>query len=472
MKLLFVNPYFKNKVYAPTLGLGFLATYIKNHVDCEVEIIEPVKERLDRHHLLEKIKNINYLGLTCYTESRFQCFDFAEQAKKINPNCKIIVGGPHATALDVEILKHYSFIDIVVRREGEEVLLKILKNYPLDQINGITWRKDNEVVQNYDQVLEENLDLFYLDYSFIYPEIYKWKDNEIPYKFQRLKNLPIIASRGCPFRCAFCAASRQWAGIWRGVSPDKLFEEIKFLVNRYEIRYFRFYDALFIGDEAQIFKFCDLLEQYGLDIKFRIDIRVGTSRAVLKRLREVGCEVVGFGIESGSDKVLQIINKRITRKQIEETIDICRSLNFWMIGFFMISLPEETPEDFDKTVELFDSFDVFNLQFFKIHPNTAFYEELKKRGEINDEIWFDKNYEEEIYYSRELFKSAKFSRRATEIMIKRFYIRHNLKNPTLVIKRFGLANGLFVLTSSLVQWLLLKNKISAKFLELMKGYKY
>ncbi|MDI6856332.1 MAG: radical SAM protein [Candidatus Thermoplasmatota archaeon] len=100
----------------------------------------------------------------------------------------------------------------------------------------------------------------------------------------------------------------------------------------YNVGYFRFYDALFLGgNPRRILKFCDLLEKSKLDVSFRIDLRIGTTRNVLEKLRKVGCDVVGMGIESGSDKVLKRINKGITRELIDKSIKICRELGFWMM---------------------------------------------------------------------------------------------------------------------------------------------
>ncbi|MBU0672284.1 MAG: cobalamin-dependent protein, partial [Candidatus Margulisbacteria bacterium] len=168
MKVLLVNPYFGNLVYAPTLGLAYLATYIKEQSGCEVEVHEPVNNFLNERELLEKVKQADYLGLVCYTESRFLCFDFAEKAKKANPHCKIVVGGTHATVLDKEILKHYQFIDYVVRMEGETALLAVIKGEPLDQIPNLTWRSGDNIVRNPDKCLRGTIDQFHIDYSLIW----------------------------------------------------------------------------------------------------------------------------------------------------------------------------------------------------------------------------------------------------------------------------------------------------------------
>ncbi|MDI6856333.1 MAG: cobalamin-dependent protein [Candidatus Thermoplasmatota archaeon] len=131
MKLLLVNPYFKGGVYAPSLGLGFIGTYVRDHSDFEVELVEPAQQGLlNEREVLNKAKKADIVGLTCYTESRFQCFDFAKKVKLTNPSCKLIVGGPHVNTLDEATLRHYPFIDVVVRGEGEVTMLDIVKNKP------------------------------------------------------------------------------------------------------------------------------------------------------------------------------------------------------------------------------------------------------------------------------------------------------------------------------------------------------
>jgi len=225
---------------------------------------------------------------------------------------------------------------------------------------------------------------------------------------------------------------------------------------------------LFTGNDKKILRFCDLLEKSKLNIRFRIDVRVGTIREVLKRLREVGCDVVGFGVETGSDKILKRINKGINRKQIEETIKICKELDYWVIGFFMISLPDETMEDIKKTLELLKFFDEINLQFFKIHPNTSFYNELKQRGEIDDEVWFDPNYGvntiygNEIYYCKDIFPSANFYRNEVETLLHRANYNYTIYNPQKAIQRYGLVKGALMLSMSATMDVLLKSKMGRK----------
>lgn len=458
MKVLLINPYFNGVVWAPTMGLGFIGTYIKNNSDCDIEILEPGLENLTEKEVLEKTKNADIVGLTCYTESRFECFGFAEKVKQINPDCKIIVGGPHVDKLDIEILKHYKFVDIIVRMEGEKAFFDIINNKPLEKIGSITWRDKDVVKRNLDGPLIENINDLDYDYSLVWNQIKKWKDLEVPRELQKRNHIPIIVSRGCPFRCAFCGSFNHWGKTVRCMDEEKIVEKMEFLADKYKIGYFRFYDALFIGNEKKILNFCDILEKRKLDISFRIDLRVGTPRNVLEKLKHVGCDVVGFGVESGSDKILKRLNKGITRSMILDTIKNCKDLKYWSIGFFMVSLPDETLEDMKMTFGLFKYFDAYNYQFFKIHPNTTIYEELKQRGEINDEIWFDKSIGSEIFYCKDNFPSALFSKKEISLIVTRMYFDFNSKYPKNTFKRYGFKSFL-IYPLSLVSSLSLKTKI-------------
>lgn len=448
MKLALINPYFRGDVFAPSLGLGFIGTYIKKNSDCEVKVIEPALEKITEKQVLSMTQDADIVGLTCYTESRFQCFNFAKKVKENNPNCRIIVGGHHISSLDIKILEYYPFVDVVVRGEGENSLLDIIKGKNYRDILGITFREDNKIVRQDNGVLINKIDSLHYDYSLIKNVVKNWKDLEVSNRLFSLTHLPIIASRGCPYRCAFCGSYRHWGKVWRGISPEELVDRIGYLVKQYKAGYFRFYDAIFIGDDERIINFCELMKKKNIKIKFRIDIRVGTSKEALKILKEAGCEIVGFGIESGSDKILRRINKGINVEQTKETIKICRELNYWMIGFFMISLPDETKEDIEKTISFFKYFDVINLQFFKVHTNTTIYDELKENGEISDDIWFDENKDNEILYCKENFKSANFLKEEIDRIIE------NVNFPKLEISKF--------IKSSLMQPHKTLNKIADK----------
>lgn len=469
MKVVLINPCFKGIVATPSLGLGYLASYLIKKGYSQVKVIEPLLEGLNEAQVLKITKGCDLIGLVCYTESRFQCFDFARKVKEESPDCTIVIGGPHAAALDMQILKNYPFVDVIIRGEGEDALLDLVKGKPWEQISGITYRASSEIKKNPDRPLLSNLNALNNSFTSLIPGIAEWKDVEIPQTMQKQRSIPLIASRGCPYRCTFCASPKYWQGKWRGTTAQELANRVKYLTAEHEVDYFRFFDALFIGNEEEILNFCEFLEKENLKVNFRIDIRVGTSFSVLKRLRQAGCKAVGFGVESGSESILKRINKGITRAQIEETIKNCKKLGFWMIGYFMLALPDETKKDISKTLELLKYFDIVNLQFFKIHPHTVFYQELKELGEINDETWFDPHqgintaYGNEFLYCRELFPSASFFKEEVERIIEKNHHNHYLSHPIAIFKTRGYREGGLKISISALSRIMLSSSIGANF---------
>lgn len=463
MKLLLVNPAFPGALSIPSFGLGFIGAYVRERSDCEVEVVEQCVQGVSTEALIKKAAEADFIGIICYTESRFEVFEFARRVKHANPSCRIMIGGAHIQTLDEMVLRHYPFVDYIVRMEGEQTVLEIVQGRPLEEIIGLTWRRGDVVVRNADRPAMDDINALRYDYSFLGHRIRDWKDYEVPAAVRRLNALPAIASRVCPYQCRFCASNCHWGHSYRYMTPENLVSLIEEWTSQYDVGYIRFYDALFVGNDSRIMRFCDLIEQRNIKISFRVDVRIGTSKDVLKRLKEAGCDVLGFGIESGSDRILKRINKGITRKQIEETIGFCNDLGYWIIGFFMVALPDETKNDVMKTFELLRYFNEADVQFFKVHSNTAFYDELVGRGEITDEVWFDPAEGAELFYCKERFPSASFTREEALSFLSYAYNSISLHNPRKVLEMYGALKGIPLLSMAAASNILLSGQWGGEF---------
>lgn len=452
MKLLLINPYFgqgqsqetEGATHSPPLGLGFLGTYVRDNTDWEVEIVDPAPQGFSETEVLRRVKKADIVGLSCFADTRFYCFEFAQKVKKRNPKCLLVVGGPHTYVMDDLILKKYPYIDILVRGEGEETLLEIVEGKKKEEILGITYKRGSKIIRNPLRQFAANIDKYYIDYSLLPNFELYGKDVEAPVQLRKLKTIYTIASRGCPFQCSYCA-NIHWERRWRATTPSELVKRIKSWVDDFGVEYVRFYDDLFTANKKWVLEFCDLLKKSKLNVKFRVLVRAGTDKEVLKALSEVGCEAVGFGIESGSDKILRRINKQITRKQIIDTIKNCRKLKIWIVGAFIISLPDETIEDYKKSLSIVPLLDTFQTNIQIIFPYTPLYTELKQRGEIEDSIWFDKAYEGRLLYTKENFPSAEFGLSELEWMSLYTQYHHFFKRPDKVIQKYGKIIGPFII---------------------------
>jgi len=449
-RLLLVNPYFlegredevlQTPTSSPPLGLGFLATYVRDHSNWKVEIVDPIRQGLSRAKVLEKVRTADVLGLSCYTDNRFECFDFAQDARKLRPDIKIIIGGAHTHYLHKKILEHYPFIDVVVRGEGEETLLELLQDKPYQDIRGITWRQGNNIFVNPDRPFIKDIDSLYIDYS-LFPNLENYEgDLEVSQKIRQRRTLHLTCSRGCPYRCIYCS-NEHWRRTWRAVSPQVLVERVGELVEKYRVEHIRFFDDLFTAYEEWVLEVCHLIQQAKLPLTFRVLCRAGTSQRVLQALKRAGCVGVGFGVESGSDRILRRINKKVTSQMIYDTIWQCKQEGLWTIGSFIISLPDQTLEDIAENFRIYRLLDSFQVIIHKLYPATPFYEELKARGEIDDEIWFDRHFPGLIIYSKESFPSALFTMPELQWLARKSYYYNFVTHPKSMFKKFGLRTGL------------------------------
>jgi radical SAM superfamily enzyme YgiQ (UPF0313 family) len=407
--------------------------------------------------------------LNTFTERRFICFEIAKRIKETNPNCKIILGGPHATALDIEIMKHYPFIDGIVRSEGEETLVDIVKGGKYRNIDGLTWKNDGNVIKNPDRPLIENLDNVYIDYSFLPPMKKYIRDYASPQLKDNKNYIYFISSRGCPFFCDFCGNTCSWKNRWRAPSPEVLVKRMKDVVDNYGVEYFRFGVGNFTAKESWVLKFCEEIKKNNLDVYFRIDSRVNISLNALKELKKRGCVGVTFGIESFSDETLKNMNKGNTREMIIKTLKNSHEAGLWTRGTFILLWPGETIENFKKNTLRFTKFvDEFEAHILHILPGTPIYEKLKQRGEINDDIWF-KNRARKIFYCKENFSSSPY---ALEELEKVFWYANNyyvVKKPENIFKKFDLFRSSVLISGSLVN---MAASVLDKFVSIDKMLKF
>ncbi len=407
MKIFLLNPYFrKAEAPVPSLGLLSLATYLKQNGFNDVTVCEPGLSGISEEAAIEAAIRSDIVGVSCYTDTRFEVIDFATKLKKKNPQALVVLGGCHAGFMSRQIMGKYQVIDYVVDGDGEIPLLKLVKGETKDKIEGLYYR-ENGAIKNVSPRIRRRFPTVAIDYTILESELSSWKDMEAPQHLMSLKHLPVIVSKGCPYDCSFCAT--QALGQWRQAGAETIFNEVRRLRDNYGAQYLRFYDPLFAGNDRDIIRFCDLAEKEGLtDVKFRIDIRADMKFDVLKRLKDVGLAVVGFGVESGSDKVLADSNKRITRRTTFEAIENIRKLDLWMIGYFILFLPGETDEERKATLEMVSYFDEYNLQYFKIYPGTDYYQRFIRDGLMTDEYWFDPAKDREMVYCRENFPSCPY----------------------------------------------------------------
>jgi len=302
--------------------------------------------------------NPDYVGISVMTG--IQTFHSAELSKKLKKtsNIPVLWGGIHPSLLPEQCVKE-NYIDYVIVGEGELTVLefteKLLGNRNFQNVLGLAYKEDSKIFINPPRPLIENLDEWRLDFSlldlsqFVFP-LAKYK-RVIAYK----------SSRGCPFGCAFCYNYEFNKGRWRCWSEKIVLEDIKLLKKNYNIDAIKFYDDNFFVDKKRALA---ILKAINLPahLEVRIDFIDDELAEELKKLKVFDMLI---GLESGSDRLLQLIDKRFSVSRLIKGVKIIAKHDLHASYSFMVGLPTETKEEFGATIKLM-------YQVYKIHPRAGF----------------------------------------------------------------------------------------------------
>lgn len=334
------------------LGILYLGTMLKND-GYKVNILCTDFPWLD--DIIEKIRNehIAIAGFYTITDNIDRCVRCASLLKELFPDLIILMGGPHASVLDKEILKKHNSVDMIVRGEGEYTLLSIARFFydgsgELKDIKGITYRKNNEICRNDDAPFVSDLDSLPLPDRDLLEEPVRSTDIFYP---------RIITGRGCPFKCAFCYEGFHGSAYRMRTAGDVL-REVDSLIKRGEIGYILFLDDTFSVHPQRTMKICKGLRSMSEEgRKFvwfsegRVDVLSKYPRLIYA-MKLAGLAVIQLGVECADQKILDMYEKHITLEQIEEAIRICVDAKIPSISInFILGGPFESRELYEKNLD-------------------------------------------------------------------------------------------------------------------------
>lgn len=424
MKILLVKPISKTHYNVPPLGLGYLASaLIKQGFD--VEILDCVKERLNSKKFGRFIESSkpDAMGLqifSCDLENAKTCLDLAKQI--ISPMVTF-AGGAHPSGAPEETLRDLALLDYAFQGEGEIgvplLMNKILRQEAINfsEIPGLIWRNGANIICN-PPIFVKDLDaLGFPSWDLIDPRTY----SEEPQGafFKNLPVAPIITSRGCPYKCTFCAGRTISGQKIRLRSVEGVTQEVEMLYKTYGVREIHIIDDNFTYYKERVIDFCDKILEHNLKISlsFPNGVRLDTlDKEILESLKRAGLYSFTVGIESGSQRVLRHMKKNLDLGTIEEKIDLINEVDLEVNGFFILGYPIETQEDIKKTVKFAKSLKLKRAHFgnFLPLPGAEITEELKEKGKLKQLDW------EQLFYSKVPFSPdgitphqlKKFQRRA------------------------------------------------------------
>jgi radical SAM superfamily enzyme YgiQ (UPF0313 family) len=334
MKVVLISPknsYLKDSGDRPPLGIAYLGAYLREK-EFDVELV-------DMNHT-SKIPDADFYGVSIVTPAYSEAIKIA---KKLKGKGTLIASGPHPSAVP-----HIPYFDKIIRGEGERALYWICSG-----------KYNRKIIT---APLINNLDILPFPARDLLPmEKYSLKLDGEP-------ATPIITSRGCPFNCIYCG-KQLYGQIWRGNSAKYVVSEMRHIISKYGISNFYIYDDAFTLNKARIDKLCFLIKKKHLDVSFRCTSRVDcVTKSMLSKLKAVGCKKICYGVESGSSKILNTIQKGFTKQKVRQIVKTTKEVGIKTKLYFMLGLPSDTKRTMQQTINFCNELNPDEADFYILTP--------------------------------------------------------------------------------------------------------
>lgn len=460
MKILLINPPRQNTIsscqpkileegldFLPPLGLMYVAGYLEKYTGHQIKILDCQIDAPDYPELEKKLREEkpDIIGITALTFTLIDVIKTAKLAKKINPEIKVILGGPHINIYPEETMK-IPEIDFLVLDEGEKQLKELVDNISnkekLYKIKGLVFRNKDKIINTGRRQLMENLD-------------------EIPFPARHLtsykKYFSVISdthpvttmftSRGCPYKCLFC--DRPHLGkIFRARSAKNVADEME-ECEKMGIKEIMIYDDTFAVSRQRVLDICSEIKKRNLKIKWDARTRVNTvDPELLLKMKDAGCKRIHYGVEAGAQKILNVLKKGTTLDMVKKAFEETKKAGIRTLGYFMIGSPQETKENIFETIKLIKKInpDYVHVSITTPFPATGLYFDGLANGFIKQDYWkkfaenptpdFEPPYWEENLTRRELLNLHKKAYKSFYLQPK-FVIKKliQLKSPSEFIRK-------------------------------------
>lgn len=375
----------------PPLGLGYLASVLRDNGFTSIEILNLETHYMEDDEFIDYIKQEtpHIVGFSCMTCSFLPGLKFASLVKKANPDIITVLGGSHPSFQAREILKEHDFVDVVVRGEGEytflELVQKIMKKESLSTIEGISYRAKGNVCETEDRPFITDMD------AIPYParDVMKVKE------YHESVGGSLITSRGCPWRCLYCSTSQFHGHKFRPHSPEYVVNEMELLLREYNCDKLGVADDLFTFDRERVFKICDLILERDLKLTWGCSVRADTfDRELLEKMHEAGCDVLFIGVETVNNDVMKHIRKGLKIENVKRAIKLAKEVGFKVKASFILGLPYQKPDETEGILKFVEEaglqtpMDLITINMLCPFPGTDLYDNPGKYGiTITNKNW-------------------------------------------------------------------------------------
>lgn len=445
MKILLIKPPSISDHIQPPLGLAYLANSVRDKHD--VAILDMLKKPTspDAFRRLVQTEAYDLVGFQCYTQELQSVSELSRLIKQVNPRTVTLAGGPHPTLLPRETMECLGAnMDYLLRGESDETFPRFVeylaqgRKHP-EQIPGLVWKAGDHLTVSEVAPQPQALDLLPLPaWDLIQPQSYPPAQHGA--FFERFPIAPISTTRGCPFACKFCSAPVLSGQRMRFRGADSILQEMQLLYTKFGIREFHIIDDNFTMRKAHAQAVLEKIIASGMKISlaFPNGIRTETvDEELLALMKKSGVYLISLGLESGSNRVLQLMNKKLTTEKSKEKIKLIHQAKMDLAAFFIMGFPGETEADIRQTIDYALRLPLLRANFFDFLPlpGTPIYYELEEKGELEKIDWTKFHFMTAPYTPRGLTrkKLRRFQRRA----FLQFYLRPwILFRHLLLIKSF------------------------------------
>ncbi len=359
-KILFVTPpslvekYHEQFTKMLPFGILYLASYLRQY-EYEVDVMDAYTINATVADVIQRLRNggFNVLGINSYLVNLVNAEALAKKVKAEFPNIVVVMGGHGVSASPEEALNCPEF-DYAIRNEGEETFLELLQAIEgkgnFSEIKGLIYRDENgNQVINPKRDFIKDLDSLPLPAYDLIPNMRQY--NYFPFQLKKFPIAGIVTSRGCPGKCTFCDKS-VWEGSLRLRSAENVVDEIELLIKKYGVREIIFVDDTFTASKKRIYDIFKLTKERNLKFSFSCASRINTvDYDLLKFMKKNGCWFIAYGIESGDQDILKLVNKNIKLDDVEKVVKMTHDVGISPQGYFILGNPTETMDTIQKTID-------------------------------------------------------------------------------------------------------------------------
>ncbi len=413
------------KSSSPPLGILSLASMIRKY-GYEVQVLDAHADNMTIPEIRSRIRDFNpmVVGITAMTVMIDAANEIAEAVKSVNPSMLTILGGVHVTAEPTETLERYPAFDYACIGEGEVVFMDFLESYrrgkEKDKVLSIVTRKDG-IHANPRRAFFKSLDEFPPPAFDLVPNLFNHYRLSV-FGTKKFKSVGLVTSRGCTGKCTFCDLGVVGRG-YRANTAEYLIDLMKDVWRNYGVTDFLFYDDLFVGSRPRLKEICEVIIREKLPFTWSCCARVDFIHTdMLKLMKDAGCWMIEYGIESGSQRIIDSMRKNISKEKIRETINATHDAGIVTKGNFIFGNPGEDHWSLRESIDFACSIKLtyFQHTFLTPLPGSELYETAGLFGEF-DPSWskmntFSLNFIPRGFTRQQLVNYSKYAWR-------RFYLR-------------------------------------------------